>query len=654
MSTSQARTGRHLRRRGLTALLALATVAALLLGTGLPAADAGSGDATFSPHAARGIDAACVGAEGFDPGFADTTGLAPSTQEAIACLAFYEITAGTTPTTYGPSARVQRVDMAVFLARLLDHAAATSDGLTLPTPEAQGFTDVAGLSTERRNAVNLLGTLGVTGGTGDGSTFSPFESVTRRDMASFLVRVQDLLEEGSYDTSESFFSDVPDDLARSEDINALAAQGIVQGGVDGSYGPFAPVLRSQMALFIMRHVDENVTAGRIAAATGDGPPAGTEVCFDEPELGTTRDGANNPIAEPRADVSDICVTYDADELLLRTKVDDPTDPLTDPSWAIIPDGAPDTPVTGVLHTLTTSGEPFADPTHSVQFRQITFEGETELEAQIFDVTTEPDTRVCLDEASAEFNDGWYDVRVDDPSCLEAAGAPETLQLSTFMVYRFGTDVQDYAFDRWPGPDGYLGPVTLGDTPTGTSAACVDAPAGTTQDGSTEGAPNDVPQADIVEVCASYGADEIELRTRVAEPTDPLSDENWTEDWGVQAPPGLRYELSTTGAPVHPDPEWTVVYEPRRVHPDEDYWIEADVVEFVEDDLDEIRCTDADTDAAFEDGWYVVSFAPSCLGDPASFELSAQMTYRFDTGFTGVGFDVQPQGLGETFDPIVRP
>ena len=84
-------------------------------------------------------------------------------------------------------------------------------------------------------------------------------------MASFMVRIQNLLDQDSYTTGVTFFPDVPGTLSRAADINALAAQGIAVGYGDETYGPLDPVLRSQMALFIMRHIDENVEAGRLPA-----------------------------------------------------------------------------------------------------------------------------------------------------------------------------------------------------------------------------------------------------------------------------------------------------------------------------------------------------------------------------------------------------
>ena len=257
-----AMTTRHAGIRALRAWLAVLTVGALLATTVPAGGIEASPTATFD----RGIAAACAEVGSFDAGFPDVDGLAPATREAITCLAFYEITAGTADGRYDPSATISRVDMAVFLARLLAYAEEASEALTLPEPGPAPFGDVAALSAERREAVALLADTRITGGTASGD-FEPFGPVTRRDMASFLHRAQALIDgdTGSYDTDETFFPDVPDSLPRADDVNALAAQGIVRGGLDGTYGPFEPVLRSQMALFLMRHVDENVDAGRLDA-----------------------------------------------------------------------------------------------------------------------------------------------------------------------------------------------------------------------------------------------------------------------------------------------------------------------------------------------------------------------------------------------------
>ncbi|MBN1320892.1 MAG: S-layer homology domain-containing protein [Thermoleophilia bacterium] len=51
-----------------------------------------------------------------------------------------------------------------------------------------GFTDISALTQEAKDAIALLYTLGITQGT-TATTFSPYADVTRRDMASFMVRL---------------------------------------------------------------------------------------------------------------------------------------------------------------------------------------------------------------------------------------------------------------------------------------------------------------------------------------------------------------------------------------------------------------------------------------------------------------------------------
>ena len=214
--------------------------------------------------AARGIANACELADLEEWRFPDIDGYAGDVQDAIRCAAAYEITTGYQDDTYRPAREIRRHEMALFLARVLRYAEA-ADVVALPVSPDHPFDDLEGVSEEAREAVALLYELEVTLGTG-ATTYSPFEPVTRRDMASFLVRVQNVWAPGTYDPIGSdLFPDVPDALARHEHVNALAEQGIVQGFTGGTYRPGAAVNRAQMALFVMRYMDENVEAGRLPA-----------------------------------------------------------------------------------------------------------------------------------------------------------------------------------------------------------------------------------------------------------------------------------------------------------------------------------------------------------------------------------------------------
>ena len=78
-----------------------------------------------------------------------------------------------------------REQMAAFLGRIW-----RALGNTCPTTPFHGFTDVPATSFANAD-ITCLKALGITTGTGDGTTFSPFEAVTREQMAAFLARLID-------------------------------------------------------------------------------------------------------------------------------------------------------------------------------------------------------------------------------------------------------------------------------------------------------------------------------------------------------------------------------------------------------------------------------------------------------------------------------
>lgn len=370
------------------------------------------------------------------------------------------------------------------------------------------------------------------------------------------------------------------------------------------------------------------------------PRAVDEVCFDQVTAGTVTDAQAQEADEPRADLIDVCVGYDGDDLVLRSRVAEPTDPIRDAGWQLVPD-QPGPPRTGMEYQLNISGEQFGDVDYTVEYQNVEFEAQHMIDVRVLEVET--NTLVCADESTGAYVGGWYETRLDSEACF--GGAPP-ISVNAAMFYRTGTAGNDYFLDRWPGPDGFMGPVWPGEPPVETEA-CFDTPSGTTQDGSTDGDPNDVPQADIVEVCASYEADEIELRTRVAEPTDPTTDPNWTEDWGVQAPPTVSYTIAPSDEPgAEYVARYTAEYD---AHLDE-VWLDAEVVR----EGTQPACFGDEVSGDFDGEWYRMTVAPACIGDPVAFAFDASMTYRFDSGFTGVGFDFQPEGAGEMFDPIARP
>jgi len=96
--------------------------------------------------------------------------------------------------------------------------------------------------------IEKLALAGITSGCGPGM-FCPDDSVTRGQMAAFLVRALGLEAAGSYgfsDTSGSTFV---------SDIDSLAGAGVSTGCGNGQYCPDDDVTRGQMAAFLARALD---------------------------------------------------------------------------------------------------------------------------------------------------------------------------------------------------------------------------------------------------------------------------------------------------------------------------------------------------------------------------------------------------------------
>ena len=118
-------------------------------------------------------------------------------------------------------------------------------------PKGNPFTDIG--SSAFKTEITWLYNAGITSGCTP-TTFCPTASVTREQMASFLVRALDLPGTGS-----DFFTD--DEASIHEgDINRLAAAGITGGCAAGKFCPGARVTREQMASFLARALDLPATA----------------------------------------------------------------------------------------------------------------------------------------------------------------------------------------------------------------------------------------------------------------------------------------------------------------------------------------------------------------------------------------------------------
>lgn len=181
----------------------------------------------------------------------DRNQITPLHIPSVDCIFAMDIARGFTDGTYKPFEETTRGQMATFIVNALEAA-----GYDLPAAEDSPFTDIAG-SVHEEN-IEILATIGVTKGT-SATTYSPTQVVHRDQMASYLVQAA----EYAFGTDDftpiegvPAFPDVPPANVHFENVNAGAlVLGLVDGRESGMYNPNEPVLRQQMASFLVRLVD---------------------------------------------------------------------------------------------------------------------------------------------------------------------------------------------------------------------------------------------------------------------------------------------------------------------------------------------------------------------------------------------------------------
>lgn len=148
-------------------------------------------------------------------------------------LALAGITEGCAYGMFCPNDAVTRAHMSAFLVRALD----------LPAAPSAGFVDTVGSSFAAD--IDSLAAAGITNGCG-GNYYCPNEVVSRAQMAAFLVRALNLPSAPSAGFADTIGS------SYAADIDSLAASGITQGCGNGNFCPGDSVTRAQMAAFLVR------------------------------------------------------------------------------------------------------------------------------------------------------------------------------------------------------------------------------------------------------------------------------------------------------------------------------------------------------------------------------------------------------------------
>jgi len=165
----------------------------------------------------------------------------------IEALALSKITTGCGGDNYCPDSPVTRAQMAVFLERGIRGASYTpppcTGGVFGDVPCSGGFFDPW---------IEKLAADGITTGCGGGN-YCPANSVTRQQMAIFLLRAKYGSSYTPPPCTGTQFLDVPCTGGIFDPwIEKLAAEGITAGCGGGNYCPTNPVTRAQMAAFLQR------------------------------------------------------------------------------------------------------------------------------------------------------------------------------------------------------------------------------------------------------------------------------------------------------------------------------------------------------------------------------------------------------------------
>jgi hypothetical protein len=161
---------------------------------------------------------------------------------AIDCAVSYEIARGYADGTYRPADGVRRDQMASFVVRTLEAA-----GHTLPAGD-HDFTDIAGNAHDQ--AIGQLAAADIVRGRTP-TSYAPARTVTRGQMASYLVRALDWAHDTTHTAPASPFTDITGS-AHEQMIHTAYDLGLTVGHTATLYAPRTEVRRDQMASFLVR------------------------------------------------------------------------------------------------------------------------------------------------------------------------------------------------------------------------------------------------------------------------------------------------------------------------------------------------------------------------------------------------------------------
>lgn len=219
------------------------------------------------------IEDACPPDQVPEDGFDDVSDTSVH-EPAIDCLVWWGVANGRRDGTYDPGSDVRRDQMAAFLSRVIDAA-----GIELPAEPSDHFTDDT--NSTHHLAINQLAELGLVNGLGGGK-FGPSRSVTRAQMATFLVALYEYVAERELTAEADHFVD-DDGNVHEASINQVVEALIATGVTEERYEPGRNVNRAQMGSFLARVLNGLVVEGKAA------PPDGTAGDGTTDDSGTQTD-----------------------------------------------------------------------------------------------------------------------------------------------------------------------------------------------------------------------------------------------------------------------------------------------------------------------------------------------------------------------------
>jgi hypothetical protein len=147
--------------------------------------------------------------------------------------------------------------MATFVARLLVAA-----GVDLPADAPDAFDDDSGPAFDvHEPAIDQLAAVGIVTGKA-ARVYGPGDPVTRAQMATFLVRAYRHTTGADLPREQDWFRD--DGPPHGENVDRVTSARVGSGFRDGTYRPGVAVRRDQMASFLVRLLDVLVLEGHAA------------------------------------------------------------------------------------------------------------------------------------------------------------------------------------------------------------------------------------------------------------------------------------------------------------------------------------------------------------------------------------------------------